>query len=398
MSALSTAGIIVKAYDVSWETGLFNPFYNLFDGDLAKKVSGYNHSIVADGGFDIATMSFVDSIYRAGDWYDDGLGRAILVIDNTGQEVFFGVVNRITFVQGNLTSAVGPLMSIANDVMSVYTPMFVDITPIFIGATRFTTVTQDVVSIAKYGQHMLVLNAGEAVVSGAYNEAEQARDTYLVENAFPSDDEQTVGFASSDVSITLDIVGVRHYLDKYYYNNPVAGTTVISGSASGKLEQVLAADPNGIFGGQDIDANPVLTRDFEDQNRTASTIISELLTMGGASYDRWTFGIYDDRTPVYKPIPTTPDYTLRVGETSQITRYGQDTVVYPWEIRPGKWLVLQNAYSGDPILTPTVSANDRRNLFIETVTYTAPFDFQINGVKVSRLSQMIARMGLKGIK
>lgn len=399
MSILTGTGIIIEAYNVNWNGGAsLSPYAYLYDGDLALKSEGYSHTILAEGGYDTASIPFVESIFRANDWYRDGLGRAIVVKNEVGGEKWMGVVNRIVFTQGNLTSEIGPLMDISNDVMAVYTPLYVDTSPVMRGATRFTTIVQDSTSIAKYGNHMLVLNAGEAVIDGGFNEAEQARDTFLSENAYPNDDGQSISFSSGNVSIALECVGLRYYLQKYIYNNLTVGTTTISGTVNSKLEQVLAADPNHVLTNFRISANPVLTRDYEDQNRSAQTIISEMLGLGGSSFERWTFGVYADRTAIYKPAPTHPEYTLRIGEESRILRHGTDTVVMPWELLPAKWLFAQNAYEGEPVTSQTVNPDDRRFMFIESVTYTAPDDFQINGARVGRLAQMIAQMGLKGIK
>jgi len=398
MSVFRNTGIIIKAYEPSWAS-FFSPFHREVDGDLAQKASGYSHTILAEGGYDTANLSFVDKWVNASDWYRNGLGYSIYVTNEVGKECWFGIVNRIVFTQGNLTSAIGPLLDVTNDIITVYTPLYVGAVPFVRGATRFTTIEQDTDSIAKYGTYMTVFNAGEAVVEGSFNEALQAQSAYLQENAWPSDDEQALQFGPGETSITLECLGVRYWLQKYYYNNPIAGVNVISNAAgTGKLQLVLDADPNVMVRGRKIDSNPILVRSNEDQNRYAQTIISEMLTQGGASYERWTFGVYEDQTAYYRPIPTTPDYALRLGEEQMILDYKSDRIVYPWQLLPARWLVAKNAYEGDPITRVSVSTNDRRSMFIESVTYTAPYDYSLNGVKVGRLSQMIAQMGLKGIK
>lgn len=393
---LHNTGLIIKVFDVSWDGG-FDPFYKQVDNALHLKISNYSHTILADGGFDVAGLSFNLSWIDAADWFENGIGRAIIVYTESGDEIFLGVVNRITFSQGNLVSSIGPLMDIANDIIALYTPLYVDASPIYRGATRFTTIALNTDSIAKYGSHMLVLNAGEAVVQGSYNEAEQARDAYIEENAFPSDDNISIQFSNTIVTIALEVVGLRYYLEKYYYNNATIGVTTISGTVGSKLEQVIAADPNGIIANQDFDTNAVLTRDTEDKYRTGQTIISELLGYGGPSFERWTFGIYKDRTAKYKPIPETAKYELRLGEEVRLIEILSGRVLQPWEIMPGEWVILKNAFPGEPLFD-TVVIDDRRIGFIESVSYTAPFDYQIQGARISRLSQMIARIGLKGIK
>jgi len=401
MAILKNTGIIVKVYQPSWYP-TFDPFAKEIDNSLAEKLASYTHSILADGGFDAASMGFSTDVFTASDWYEKGLGYIIQVTDELGNEIWLGIVNQITFVQSELTSTIGPLLDISNDIIATYTPIYVEHTPFLKGAQRFTIIVQDTDSIAKYGTHMLVLNAGEALVdttaTPVYNEAEQARDTYLLENAWPNDDQKSVQFSAGQVSIQLECLGLRHYLEKFYYNDNTPGVTTISGTPTSKLELVLAADPNGIVDSTDFDTNPVLVRRLDDKSRTGQTIISELLTQGGASFERWTFGIFANRVARYKPIPTQAEYALRIGEESRLLDFGTDHVVEPWNVLPGKWLIARNAFPATPLLDATVLTDDRRVMFIETASYTAPYDYSVNGVKIQRLSQMIARMGLKGIK
>ena len=404
MSVLTTAGLIIKLFEPRWYNPGFDPFWReITNLDLSNKALGYTHKILADGGFDIANLSIADSYDRAFEIYSRGLGYTLLVLDQNGKEVWFGVINKITFSQGNITSSIGPLMEIVNDLVVVYTPLYVDIDPVEKGEKTFTAQLQNASSILKYGVHQAVYNAGEAAVTATYNAAEQLQVAYLNEVAFPSDDEQSIGFsATGSVSISFECVGLRYYLQKYWYNSVLlTGTTTISASgAASKLNLVLDADPNLVIAIRDFDSNSVVVGSLEDQYRLGSSIIGEMVSLGGVSpnFYRYTFGVYEDRTAKYKQIPLTAKYEFRQTESSQIYLYGTNQVVYPWDLRPANWLVSKNSFPGDPIVSPYVERNDPRVMFIEDVTYTAPYNFSVNGSRAGRLSQMIAQMGLSGVK
>lgn len=403
MSVLTTAGLIAELYEPRWYNPGFDPFYRRIDGNLASKVQTYTHKIAADGGFDTAMIAVNENYDRAFDIYSKTIGNVLLVVDELGDEVWFGIVNRITFSQGSITSTIGPLMEVSNDVMVVYTPLYVDIDPVEKGEKTFTTTLQNANSILKYGVHQIVVNAGEAAVTATYNKAEQLRAAYLEENSWPSDDEQSIGFsATNSVSVSLECVGLKYYLQKYWYNSVLTtGTTTVSGSgAASKLHLVLDADPNLVISTRDFDTNSTPVSNLEDQYKIAQTVISDMLSLGGVapSYYRYTFGVYEGRTAKYKQIPLSAKYQFRQSESNNIFLYGTDQVVYPWHLRPAQWVVRNNMFIGDPIISPYIDRNDPRVQFIEDVTYSAPWGYSLNGSRVGRLSQMIAQLGLRGVK
>ena len=95
-----------------------------------------------------------------------------------------------------------------------------------------------------------------------------------------------------------------------------------------------------------------------------------------------------------KIISSIPLYSTRIFESNNLFYFENDTIVYPWHIRPCHWVVLKSAFESDPIEVVTVDS--RKTLLIESVTFTAPNSFTLNGGRISNLSQMLARMGLRG--
>jgi len=79
---------------------------------------------------------------------------------------------------------------------------------------------------------------------------------------------------------------------------------------SDKIINTLEADPNAIFSTDysGITANPLLISGTEDQNRTASVVIKECLSLGDIDSNRYLFGFYNGRRAVYSAIPTDTEY------------------------------------------------------------------------------------------
>ena len=63
---------------------------------------------------------------------------------------------------------------------------------------------------------------------------------------------------------------------------------------------------------------------------------------------------------------------------------------------PGKWVLFTDFLIGrvPPMTDPR---QDPRALFIEQVTFTAPWTLALQGGRADRTSQMLAQMGLGGI-
>ena len=139
----------------------------------------------------------------------------------------------------------------------------------------------------------------------------------------------------------------------------------------------------------------------------ARTIIEELVSLGGQSdNNRRLLSVYDDRIVSVQPVLGNIDYTIKASESGDIIRYARGgAVVEPWNIRPGKWIrVLDFSLSSiEPDVTDILydtGGSQLRELrkhpsliFIESVTFTDPYDFSINGGKLSNVTQQLAKLG-----
>jgi hypothetical protein len=71
-------------------------------------------------------------------------------------------------------------------------------------------------------------------------------------------------------------------------------------------------------------------------------------------------------------------------------------VLQPWDVQPGEWVALPDFLFGSSIRSFDIR-NDPRVFFVEQVDFTAPDQITLNGKKVKRLSQYLAKFGLGGV-
>ena len=76
-------------------------------------------------------------------------------------------------------------------------------------------------------------------------------------------------------------------------------------------------------------------------------VITELLTLGNDTDDfRRNFGIYEDRKAYYSKIPTDYEYKHRLSDPAQRVIDRKDRTVFPWAVRPGKWIFVPDFMPG----------------------------------------------------
>jgi hypothetical protein len=145
-----------------------------------------------------------------------------------------------------------------------------------------------------------------------------------------------------------------------------------------------------------MDTNMVLVLSYEDQNRTAKTIIDEMVSYGGGADDRWLFGVYADQQIHFNQAPTAVEYVYYLAENSQRIETINGETISPWDIVAGKWISMLDFMYGS-VVTSADAHGDRRSFFIEQVDYTAPNTISISGNKVRKLPQYLAKMSLGGV-
>jgi len=325
------------------------------------------------------------------DWFASGLNRHVEVYDSALVKVWEGFVNMVTLSAGTLRATRGPLIDIANRVSVVYTPILDAATaPPLEGSETTTTVDDNAASQVKYGIFEQVISGGKLLDDGTTDDATELRNTFLEENREPETGEEISLGSSVTASVQIDLLGYVHRLQGWVYQDTTAATAQLDT----KLGAILDADPNVIFSSANsaIATNPLLVSGYDDDNRMAWDAIQELVSLGDAAANRYTFGVYDNQRAVYAIAPTDTAYQHRIaGESMDIEAYVTGATVRPWDVLPARWMFLPDFLVGQ---TQTTDQRlDPRFLFIESVQFTAPSAVQISGQKVSRIPQMIARLG-----
>jgi hypothetical protein len=107
--------------------------------------------------------------------------------------------------------------------------------------------------------------------------------------------------------------------------------------------------------------------------------------------------MYAGRRLSYQPVPTAIEYQRRAtGNRGIINRINQE--VMPWDVLPGRWIFRPDFLIGRQLPAAASSLGiDPRSGFIEAAKFTAPYSLDINGVKLSKLDQVLARRGVGGL-
>ena len=353
-----------------------------------QSLESWRHTSQAFGGFDTASFSVVDYQTALEDWFENGIGRHIQAFDQDNSLFWEGFVDQVGLSIGGLQVTRGPLMNIGNFVELDFASFDFGYTPPIPGIKKNTGTAENTDSQERYGIVYKLLSA--TGVSDA--NALQLRDTYLSENQEPALT-SNFSFSADDFLLTVECKGYMHWLN-YPYNNVSPGFTNIAA----KLADVLGDDPNSIISADysDITPNAAIVPFWDIDDQVAKDVVKELVAMGDASDRRYVFGVYDGRKAYYAPAPTTIDYTMSLRDTARKVYDIAGNAVHPWRIRPGKWIKYTDFIPG--FIAPRDDLRlDPRNLFIESVEFTAPNSFNLTGGKTTKLEQKMARLGLSGI-
>jgi len=365
-------------------------FYKVLD----RAIESYSHTISAESGFETCDISMNVSETEADEWIANGLGRHIVCYGAEGNIVWEGYVDSVSVQLGGLTIERGKLSEICNRCSVEYTPIIgydEETGEPITGTPTTTIIAEDLESQEKYGIWEQVIAGGTVEAT----EAEYRRDTYLEDNKEPEITHQPSirpGSNSGDIKLSLNCKGYIYWLDNYVYE---FGDYDLSIEASDKIKAVLSADPNGVISTDQnlITYNGVLVNAFENTSRMALEVINDAVSVGDINDNRWIFGIYENRRAVYKAIPTTIEYLHYIGTSGQKIEDINNTEVYPWNVRPGKFAIIPDVLIGRlPLYTQL--RKDQRISFIEQITYTAPYGLDVQCKKIRNLDQYLAKLGV----
>lgn len=361
---------------------------------LAELAQGYNQTIQADGGFWSAGWSRPCSVAYADNWLEEGLGRHVETVARDLTTVWEGFINRVTVMKGGLTASIGPLLNIGNRVHLVYSTVDETADPPAVGLRRRTATYNDTDSQSRWGIMQKALSGGGMVPTAA----EAMPGSWLAENAEPTRTQDFGG--GGDPIVQVEALGYYHLMTWLYNQTATSGTVAVSAPlGAGKLQLVMAADPNGIFStDRTRQVNNALTvSPWENDDKRARDIIEALVKLGDASYNRYLFGIYEGRIAEYRAAPTDVKYTQRLSDPLGEVRLSPDAQMPQWAVRPGYWL----RYVDHLIDKPERASlrEDPRYEFVEWVTYRPDSIPRVEhgGGRTDKLPQMLAQIGLAGI-
>ena len=354
-------------------------------------IQKYGHDINVFGGFESANFTISDVPLDIEDWLYRGLGADIKVYSDALTSCWEGFVNIIKAQVGALTITIGPLMDMANRVAVMYNGVEnVEYPAITIGQVR-TTEKNDTTSQGKYGILPKILSASDCTTE----EADGYAGTYLDKKKNPKISQDWSSTKKGTPQLELDCLGYQYWLDF-----PYDDSTVGDQSARLQIIDILAATPNIawlVFDTNHIDPDgdsDIVATVQENDNQTGLSKIKSITSFGDSVYNRWLFGVYEDFKAYYYQAPTEVEYRQNLGDASNRIYTPAGGLVYPWNIRPGKWIEYADILIGEAI--PADLNNSMRFQFIESVKYTAPWGLQLKGGEVDTLAQRMAQFGLGG--
>lgn len=364
-----------------------------FSERLTSQISSYSHELRAIGGYWSADITINDSQNKIEDWIEYGLARHIEVYNPALEIVWEGFVNQVIATLGNLQFTIGPLLDIGNRIRVVYSTIDTTVDPPLLGVRESTTDADNTESQELYSIIEKVWGINGATLTQANN----LRDAFINDplRAFPPTSRNSTLSGGGEPSVRLACLGYWHRLKTFYYTEVGTGTDDLNR----KIQFVLGVDPNSIIS---TDFTQIVDNTFQVKNgysgnETAETVIKRLNSFGDASGNSYTIGIYAGRQCFYQQTPTEIEYNQRIGANIGIADR-LDKPLRPWDIQPGKWIFYPDFLVGRT--TPTTAntlATDPRAGFNEVVSFDAPNELSVNGIKLSQLDQLLAQRGIGGI-
>lgn len=364
---------------------------------IAVPMLDYTHDIQADGGYWTASLTFSTKRKEIDDWYVNGVGRHIEIKDHAQVTIWEGCINEVIISDGDNEDSSGKLTDIVNRGRLNYNEVTYNTNFPVGGDASYTDIVENLISQAKYG--IWHTNFDGSDIDDA--DAEQLINILISENSklqpsqqlSDSTNPENVGF------VTLNCVGYSQLFQYYYYTNENDGES----SITDQLKLIIQASPNSIFSSEygGIGTNTRTTATFNEDVR-AWTLIKKLLVYGDDDYNRWLFGIYNRCRATYNPVPNKIEYIYysTKGRT-KVVHATNKTTVYPWNLLPGKWMFRPDFLKSKLFKLTTEFGNelkdDPRNMFIESVKFTSPDQFELTGSRVSKLTQKLNAFGLGGI-
>ncbi len=351
---------------------------------LTRDVSSYQHTITNTHGYDKASFRLDSNLVSAEDWLLNGLGRHIIVKNESLVTIFEAFVNKINFKVGSVIITVGPLLEVGNEISVTFSTVDTSTSPPTVGIRETTSVATDTTSQGLYGIIERIYSQGGSTTIVA----EQVRDKYLEATKDPPTNSDDNFAQTNQPSVKVDCLGYYYWLDAYLYANSGTGTQ----NANTKLENILTADVNSIFSTDysGIETNTLQVPLEEEGKDKARTILEDIVTMGNASNQRYNFMVLKDRKVTYEAVVEEIELIYRVQERVKTIEDKVGNRLKPWNVLPGKWRRTPDIFVGRTV--PTDIKKDLRNSFITQVHFRAPDDLRFTGNELEDLPQLLGQI------
>lgn len=362
-------------------TGLIKDYNNL--------VNSYSHSSSVNIGFDTMSMSIAGELDLLADWIENGLARHIVVNEASSGTIWEGFVNSIKMSVGGYSISIGPVANVINRGRIVYNQIDWNTTPPVGGDTVTAQWNDDLLSQARFGILEGIISGGE----GTAVEMLELINSLMPEIAWAPGESSFSLSSGGTFNATIECLGYGHLLNKYYYTQVF---TAGEYDASDKIVDILNRNPNDIYEyalTSTIEENTIQVEQYEDGTKTALAILKETTNLGDASDNRHIFSVYENRVFKYGAVPTNIEYRVRLSD-GRVEKYNGG-FTNPWEVRPGNWLKVDDIAIGRIIDSIRPSENPSL-IFMEKVSYTAPYGLSITSGRASTFKQRIDRLGLGG--
>jgi hypothetical protein len=358
--------------------------------DYNNMINSYSQSSSVNVGFDTMSMSVTGDLDFLSEWLEHGLARHIVVKEASSGTIWEGFVNKISMTVGGFSITVGPLRNIINRGRIVYNQLDWNTTPPVGGDTVTAQWNDELVSQSRFGILEGTISGGE----GTADEMLELVNSLMPEIAWSPSESNFSLSSGGSISANIECLGYGHLLDKYYYTQVfVAGED----NASDKIVSVLNRDPNNLFTyglASTIRENTIQVGKYEDGTKTALAIMKDIANKGDASDNRHIFSVYENRIFSYDSVPDNIEYRVRATD-GRVEKFAGG-YIDPWGVRPGNWMQVDDIGIGK-LRDSVRPSEDPSLIFIEKVSYTAPYGLSITGGRASTFRQMLDRLGLGGL-
>lgn len=349
--------------------------------NVSERLTSLTLEQSANGGFSSANITLALTQQELNSW-KTSIGLWIEIYDFFQELVWEGIINEVNIPFGRVETIIGPYLDIENRTQMSYQTKRWDVVPPIGGKEATTSVLNNTDSQALYG----ILEANRSIGESDATLAGQANQIALDEKSNP---EITRGFSFSSNNVgvvTLRCVGLFAVTEKYYYTN--SNTT--KHTTSTRVEDIISSDPSSRFSTNynSIETNGLLIDQYSDKTSTAGKDLEDVVKVGDSSNNPWYVGAFKNKEVYYNAVPTTVLYEVSFRSSRpKIYYFNTKHEVLPWRVRAGQWL----AFSDDDPMFIRSDAPVKEDVFIESVSFTLPFDFNVNDVTISKLGQLLGK-------